>query len=130
MNTIINFFKRMFGLKPNTVTTVVVKKSKPEVENISKNHKKSDLNEISLKMNTGNSKPVVSETEKPKKKRYYKKKTTNREKTTEPKKETNKNTEKKPVNTEGKTNGTTKKRYRPKKPKQTPAIQSESRTDQ
>jgi ribosomal protein L23 len=60
MNTIIDFFKRMFGLKPNRVTTVVTKKSKPEIENISKNHKRSDLNEISLKMNTGNSKPVVS----------------------------------------------------------------------
>lgn len=126
MSTIINFFKRMFGLKPSTVTTTVT--NKPETESAIKYHKKSDLNEISLKMNSG-SKPVVSETEKPKRKRYYKKKTTNKEKTSETKKETNKNTEKKPVNTEAKTNGTTKKKYRPKKPKQTPAIQPESRTN-
>lgn len=114
MSAIIDFFKRIFGFKPSAVTTTVT--NKPETESAIKYHKKSDLNEISLKMN-GGSKPVVSETEKPKRKRYYKKKTTN------------KKTQIKPVNTEVNTNGTTKKTYRTKKPKQTSTVQPESRTD-
>jgi hypothetical protein len=120
MNTIIDYLKRIFGFKPNkTVTTV--KKTTPNVETVVKNHLKSDLNEITLKMGVNKDKVIGSETEKPKRKRYYNKKTTNKEKTTE--------NNKKPVNTEAKTNGTTKKRYRSKKPKQTPTIQPESRTD-
>jgi hypothetical protein len=123
MNTIIDFLKKVFGLKPKVVTKVVATKNKT----VSKNIKKSDLNEISLKINKSNTKELDTQNEKPKKKRYYKKKPTNKENPTEIKKETTKKVEKTPINTEDKKNGTTKKRYRSKKPKSPSTVQPESR---
>jgi hypothetical protein len=105
---IINFFKRIFGIKSKTSTKV--KQTTTETTN---NHFKSDLNEITLKMNPN--------TEKPKKKRYYRKRPANKNKSTK---------DKNSVNNENKSNETTKKRNRTKKPKNTSTVQPESRSDQ
>ncbi len=143
MSNITNFIKRLFGIKSEKTITVKVNQStlddikkyhnldgKNEIEQVIKNHYKSDLNEITLKMNvTSDKKPAIDD--KPKKKRYYKKKTTNNKNTTTTsnKKETVKTKSPETGDTTKKTNGTTKRKYKSKKPKQTQTVQHQQRVD-
>lgn len=135
MNTITNFIKRIFGLKSEKSVTVTVNQSslddikkyhnldgKSEIEQVIKSHyKSSDLNEITLKMNVLSDKVPIIE-DKPKKKRYYKKKTSNKSNATN-KKETTKTKSPEISDATNKTNGTTKRKYKPKNPKQTQTVQ-------
>jgi hypothetical protein len=146
MNNITNFIRRFLGMKPKKTVTVNINQStvdtlekyhgvdiKNEFENVLRGEFKSDdLNQITLKMNVFDDKPVVID-EKPKKKRYYKKKpktqTTEVSLTPVPKKVVKK-TPQKPENNElpktevvAKKNNTAKKKYRGKKPNQTAPTQ-------
>jgi hypothetical protein len=141
MNNITNFIRRILGMKPKKTVTVNINQStvdtlekyhgvdiKNEFENVLRGEFKSDdLNQITLKMNVFDDRPVVTD-EKPKKKRYYKKKpktqTTEVTLTPVPKKVVNKTHKKTEPNDSPKTEvvakktNTTKKKYRGKKPKQ------------
>ncbi len=141
MNNITNFIRRILGMKPKKTVTVNINQStvdtlekyhgvdiKNEFENVLRGEFKSDdLNQITLKMNVFDDRPVVID-EKPKKKRYYKKKpktqTTEVNLTPVPKKVVNKTHKKTEPNESPKTEvvakktNTTKKKYRGKKPKQ------------
>ena len=138
MNNITNFIKGLFGIKSKKNITVTVNQSslddikkyhdldgKNEIEQVIKSHYKSDINEITLKMNvTSDKKQLIDD--KPKKKRYYKKKPSNTKNstTTNTKKETVKT--KSPENgdiAKNNSNGTTKKKYKKNKPKQDTTVQ-------